>query len=80
MRITRTDEWLRRVITRRANIELMFIDPYWNRLQFAREYRFAVPVLNVTTIMRGSHPDRYASASDSPVCLCATQRDANHQF
>ena len=62
----RTDEWLRTVVEQRANIELMFIDPYWNRLQFAREYRFAVPVLNVTTIMRGSHPDRYSSASDSP--------------
>lgn len=62
----RTDDWLRNVIVERANIELMFIDPFWNRLQFAREYQFAVPVLNVTTIMRGSHPDRYASASDSP--------------
>ena len=62
----RTDAWLRSVITSRANIELMFIDPYWNRLQFAREYRFAVPILNVTTIMRGSHPDRYTAVSDSP--------------
>lgn len=60
------DKWLKDVVTRRANIELMFIDPYWNRLQFAREYQFSVPVLNVTTVMRGSHPERFSSAADSP--------------
>jgi predicted TIM-barrel fold metal-dependent hydrolase len=52
------DKWLKDVITRRANIELMLIDPYWSRLQFGREYRFSVPVLNVTEILRGSHRDR----------------------
>jgi hypothetical protein len=60
------DDWLQDVITRRANIELMFIDPYWNRLQFAREHRFSVPVLNVTTIMQAAHPDRLSSEADSP--------------
>lgn len=59
-------DWLNKVITERANIELMFIDPYWNRLQFAREYQFSVPVLNVTTIMRAVHPDRFSSDFDSP--------------
>jgi predicted TIM-barrel fold metal-dependent hydrolase len=59
------DEWLNDVITRRANIELMLIDPYWSRLQFGRAYKFSVPVLNVTEIMRGSHPARLAD-SDSP--------------
>ncbi len=62
----KSDEWLQKVVTQRANIELMFIDPYWNRLQFAREYRFSVPVLNVTTLMRAVHPDRFASDFDSP--------------
>jgi hypothetical protein len=57
---------LQEVITKRANIELMLVDPYWNRLQFAREYRFAVPVLNVTTLMRGSHPGQFTSDNDSP--------------
>ncbi len=60
------DKWLLEVVTKKANIELMFIDPYWARLQFAREYRFSVPLLNVTTIMRGSHPDRFDGAFDSP--------------
>jgi hypothetical protein len=59
------DKWLVEVITRRANIELMFIDPYWSRLQFGREYTFSVPVLNVTEIMRGTHPSRLGDA-DSP--------------
>jgi predicted TIM-barrel fold metal-dependent hydrolase len=62
----RDDRWLEEVITKRANIELMLIDPYWDRFQFAREYQFSVPVLNVTTLMRGSHPERYASDNDSP--------------
>jgi hypothetical protein len=59
------DAWLVDVITRRANIELMLIDPYWSRLQFGRAYKFSVPVLNVTEIMRGTHPARLAD-SDSP--------------
>ena len=62
----KSDDWLYEVVTERANIELMFIDPYWSRLQFAREYRFAVPILNVTTLMQGSHPDRFTSDADSP--------------
>jgi hypothetical protein len=60
------DKWLLDVVTRRANIELMFIDSYWSRLQFAREYRFSVPVLNVTMIMSGYHPERFDSVLDSP--------------
>jgi predicted TIM-barrel fold metal-dependent hydrolase len=60
------DKWLLDVVTRRANIELMFIDSYWARLQFAREYKFAVPVLNVTMMMSGYHRDRFDSVLDSP--------------
>ncbi len=61
----RDDKWLIDVITRRANIELMFIDPYWARLQFARAYKFSVPVLNVTEIISGTHRGRFVDA-DSP--------------
>ncbi len=60
------DQWLLDVVTRRANIELMFNDPYWARMKFARDYQFSVPVLNVTTLMQGSHPDQFESALDSP--------------
>lgn len=61
-----SDDWVQEVVTERANIELMFIDPYWNRMQFAREYQFSVPVLNVTSVIRAYHPDRTSSRSDSP--------------
>jgi len=54
------------VVTRRANIELMFIDSYWARLQFEREYRFSVPVLNVTEMVKGTHSSQFTSALDSP--------------
>lgn len=60
------DKWLREVITERANIELMFIDPYWARLQFERAYPFSVPVLNVTMLVKGTHASVYANALDSP--------------
>ena len=62
----KNDRWLIDVIVERANIELMFIDPYWNRLQFARDYKFSVPVLNVTTLLSASHPARTPSRRDSP--------------
>ena len=59
------DKWLVDVITRRANIELMFIDPYWARLQFGRAYKFSVPVLNVTQILSGTHRESFVDV-DSP--------------
>jgi predicted TIM-barrel fold metal-dependent hydrolase len=60
------DSWLHEVIVEKANIELMFIDPYWARLQFESAYSFAVPLLNVTTLMRGSHSSQFGLASDNP--------------
>ena len=62
----KTDDWIENVVTKRANIELMVVDPYWARLQFQRAYRFSVPLLNVTTLMRGSHPSQFGSELDSP--------------
>jgi uncharacterized protein len=62
----KSDQWLHHVITERANIELMLIDPYWARFKFERPYKFAVPILNVTTMVDGYHPGSFASALDSP--------------
>ena len=76
----KTDQWLQDVITKRANIELMLIDPYWNRLQFAREYRFSVPVLNVTTIIGAVHPDRFSSDFDSPFAYSRSRGRATDTF
>jgi hypothetical protein len=61
-----SDKWLEHVITERANIELMLIDPYWARFKFERTYRFGVPVLNVTTMVDGYHESSFASQLDSP--------------
>lgn len=60
------DKWLREVVTERANIELMFIDPHWARFKFERAWPFAVIVLNVTTMVDGTHPSRIPSALNSP--------------
>jgi predicted TIM-barrel fold metal-dependent hydrolase len=62
----RDDTWLKKVITERANIELMFVDPYWARLRFERAYTFSVPILNVTTMVDGYHPSTFTNALDSP--------------
>jgi uncharacterized protein len=61
-----SDKWLEHVVTERANIELMLIDPYWARFKFERPYRFSVPVLNVTTMVDGYHESSFASQLDSP--------------
>ena len=52
----RDEKWAEEVVTRHANIELMFVDPYWARLQVERNYKFAVPVLNVSRLIEASPP------------------------
>jgi hypothetical protein len=52
------DKW-ERSVCERAKIELMLIDPYWARMDLDNafpKYPFAVPVLNVTTIISAHHP------------------------
>jgi predicted TIM-barrel fold metal-dependent hydrolase len=58
--------WLYHVITERANIELMFNDPYWARFDFHTDYPFGVLVLNVTTLTSGFHPSEFKQPSDDP--------------
>ena len=60
------DKWLHHVVTERANIELMLVDPYWARFKFERPYRFSVPVLNVTSMVDGYHDSSFTSQLDSP--------------
>ena len=60
------DRWLNDIVTNRANIELMLIDPYWARFKFERAYKFSVPILNVTTMVDGYHATAFTSATDSP--------------
>jgi predicted TIM-barrel fold metal-dependent hydrolase len=58
--------WLYHVITERANIELMFNDPYWGRLEFKTDYPFGIFVFNVTTLVSGFHPSEFKQLPDNP--------------
>jgi hypothetical protein len=58
--------WVEEVVTKRANIELMFVDPFWARLRVERHYKFAVPVLNVSRLIEASHPSRCRNPLDGP--------------
>jgi predicted TIM-barrel fold metal-dependent hydrolase len=58
--------WLYQVITERANIELMFNDPYWARFDFKIDYPFGVLVFNVTTLVEGFHPSEFKAPADDP--------------
>ena len=62
----KTDEWLHEVITERANIELMVIDPYWARLACETDYSFAVTLCNVTSLVRGFHSSEFTDPLDDP--------------
>lgn len=69
-----TPDWLYEVITERANIELMFVDPYWDRLTRTNHYPFTVPVLNVTRLLRGFHPSEFPGGVDSPFRYAADEK------
>jgi predicted TIM-barrel fold metal-dependent hydrolase len=66
--------WLYQVVTEKANIELMFIDPYWGRFEFRTDYPFGVQVFNVTTLLRGFHPSEFKAPADDPYHF-AKQKD-----
>ena len=69
----RDPKWLYHVVTERANIELMFNDPYWARLEFHTDYPFGVLVFNVTTLVRGSTPPSSSSPPTTPSSSPATR-------
>jgi hypothetical protein len=58
--------WVYKVVTEKANIELMFNDPYWARLDFRTDYPFGVLVFNVTTLVSGFHPAEFKQPADDP--------------
>jgi len=62
----RDAKWTYEVVTERANIELMFNDPYWDRYGFKQSYPWEVLVFNVTPLVRGFHPSEFPSDADSP--------------
>jgi hypothetical protein len=62
----RDQKWLYHVVTERANIELMFNDPYWARYDFETHYPWEVVVLNVTPLVRGFHASEFEQPADNP--------------
>ncbi len=62
----RDQKWLYHVVTERANIELMFNDPYWARFDFKTSYPWEVIVFNVTTLVRGFHASEFQKPADDP--------------
>jgi predicted TIM-barrel fold metal-dependent hydrolase len=66
--------WLYHVVTERANIELMFNDPYWGRLDFKVDYPFGVLVFNVTELVHGFHPDEFKQGSDDVYRFARAER------
>jgi predicted TIM-barrel fold metal-dependent hydrolase len=66
--------WLYEVVTEKANIELMFNDPYWARFDFRTAYPFGVLVFNVTTLVRGFHPSEFTSEWDDPYRFATKMR------
>jgi uncharacterized protein len=58
--------WLYHVVTERANIELMFNDPYWGRLAFTTYYPWEVLVFNVNSLFQGFHRGEYQNPKDNP--------------
>lgn len=65
----RDTRWINHVVTERANIALMFNDPYWARFDFVTNYPFEVLVFNVTTLLDGFHLSEFKSPADDPYCF-----------
>mgnify|MGYP000916174246 CR=1 FL=1 len=69
----RDDRWIQEVVTRRANIEVLVNDPYWDRFGFRITYPFEVQTLNVSTLLDGFHPSEYKKPADDPYAFAASQ-------
>ncbi len=66
--------WLYEVVTEKSNIELVFVDPFWDRLTRTNYYPFGVPVLNVSRLHRGFHPNEFPGEIDSPYRYAREQK------
>ena len=62
-------EWVQNVVSLRANIELVLIDPYWSKFDFRTFYKFGVFVLNVSSLLQGFHQTQFDDPSDNPFRL-----------
>jgi len=69
----KTDQWLKHVVTEKANIELMVVDPYWARLDFKTQYPYTVALCNVTYLVRGFHRSEYENPLEDPYVFAEKQ-------
>lgn len=67
----RDPKWLYEVVTEKANIELMFNDPYWARYKFQTSYPWEVIVFNQNPLITGFHPTLFNKPHDSPFKFAA---------
>jgi len=51
--------WLNLVLAKKANINLLVCDRYWERFNFSADYPFEFLTLNVTTLVWGFHPSEF---------------------
>jgi len=62
----KASEWIDYIVTERANIELIIIDPYWSPLSYPTAYRFQARNLNTSSLLRGFHPSEYKDPRNDP--------------
>lgn len=62
----RDSKWLQEVITQRANIELVLVDPFWAYLDHKPEYPFVAAAFNVSSLLRGFHPSEFKNPHEDP--------------
>ena len=70
----RDEKWLHEVVTEKANIELMFNDPYWARYAFKTSYPWEVMVFNQNPIITGFHPTLFNKPNESPFKFAADRK------
>ena len=58
--------WTNHVITQRANIELMLIDPDWKPYDYVSPFPYGVFIARINPLIRGFHKDEYPNPIESP--------------
>jgi len=62
----RSDAWIRDVVTKRANIHIMFVDPNWAPFLFATNWDFEARVMRIDPLMDAHHPSVPKGPFDDP--------------
>lgn len=78
----RDQRWLYDVITRRANIEVVLNDPYWEPYDFKTYYSFVANVLRLNPLFHGFHESEFSVSKrrENPYDFARAQGIAIHTF